>query len=55
MSFLPLSLLDLILADNKERDFEIKKVPVPEIGDDEVLIKVAACGVCACGTDSASG
>lgn len=28
---------------------EIAEVPVPEIGDDDVLIKVAACGVC--GTD----
>jgi len=35
---------------NKARDFEIKKVPVPEIGDDEVLLKVDICGVC--GTDA---
>src|SRR6202165_1053657 len=27
----------------------VEEVPVPEIGDGEVLIKVAACGVC--GTD----
>ncbi|ORX33221.1 chaperonin 10-like protein, partial [Kockovaella imperatae] len=35
---------------NKERDFEIKKVPVPEISDDEILLKVDICGVC--GTDA---
>lgn len=29
--------------------FEIKEFPVPEIGDDEMLIKVEGCGVC--GTD----
>src|ERR1700736_2261167 len=27
----------------------VEEVPVPEVGDDEVLVKVAACGVC--GTD----
>jgi hypothetical protein len=27
----------------------VEEVPVPEVGDGEVLIKVAACGVC--GTD----
>jgi L-iditol 2-dehydrogenase len=27
----------------------VEEVPVPEVGDDEVLIKVAACGIC--GTD----
>jgi len=27
----------------------VEEVPVPEMGDGEVLIKVAACGVC--GTD----
>jgi len=32
------------------RDFEIRQVPIPQIGDDEVLLKVSCCGVC--GTDS---
>src|SRR5262247_2650172 len=27
----------------------VEEVPVPEVGDNEVLIKVAACGIC--GTD----
>ncbi|KAF8886555.1 chaperonin 10-like protein [Infundibulicybe gibba] len=32
------------------RDLEIITTPVPEVGDDEVLIKVTCCGIC--GTDS---
>jgi len=32
------------------RDFSITKRPTPQIGDDECLIKVSACGVC--GTDA---
>ncbi|KAI0776487.1 NADP+-dependent D-mannitol dehydrogenase, partial [Irpex lacteus] len=32
------------------KNFEIRKVPIPEITDDEVLFKVTCCGVC--GTDS---
>ncbi|KAH8101863.1 NADP+-dependent D-mannitol dehydrogenase [Cristinia sonorae] len=32
------------------RNFEIRRVPIPEVGDDEVLLKVSYCGVC--GTDS---
>ncbi|RSH87031.1 N-terminal acetyltransferase A complex catalytic subunit ard1 [Saitozyma podzolica] len=35
---------------SKVREFEIKKVPVPSIGPDEVLIKVSICGLC--GTDA---
>lgn len=35
---------------NGPRDFVIKQVPVPECGPDDVLLKVAACGVC--GTDA---
>ncbi|PCH44857.1 NADP+-dependent D-mannitol dehydrogenase [Wolfiporia cocos MD-104 SS10] len=31
------------------RDFEIREVPIPQVGDDEVLFKVVCCGVC--GTD----
>jgi hypothetical protein len=31
------------------RDFEIKKVPIPQIGPEEILLKVDICGVC--GTD----
>ncbi|KAH9852438.1 NADP+-dependent D-mannitol dehydrogenase [Lenzites betulinus] len=34
---------------HKPRDFEIREVPIPQINDDEVLLKVLACGVC--GTD----
>ncbi|KAI8986723.1 NADP+-dependent D-mannitol dehydrogenase [Trametes punicea] len=34
---------------HKPRDFEIREVPIPQISDDEVLLKVRACGVC--GTD----
>lgn len=29
--------------------FEIKQVPIPKCGDDDVLLKVSCCGVC--GTD----
>jgi D-arabinitol dehydrogenase (NADP+) len=34
---------------NKPRDFEIRQVPIPQINDDELLLKVTCCGVC--GTD----
>ncbi|KAH7882423.1 chaperonin 10-like protein [Phlebopus sp. FC_14] len=34
---------------NKPREFEIKEVPIPTVGDDDVLLKVTCCGVC--GTD----
>lgn len=34
---------------NKPRDFEIRQVPIPDIGEGEVLLKVNMCGVC--GTD----
>lgn len=30
--------------------FEIKKYPMPEVGDDDILVKVEGCGVC--GTDA---
>lgn len=30
--------------------FEIKEFPIPELGDDEILVKVEGCGVC--GTDA---
>ena len=30
--------------------FEIQERPIPEIGPEDALVKVAACGVC--GTDS---
>ena len=33
----------------KER-FEIKEYPIPELGDDDILVKVEGCGVC--GTDA---
>jgi L-iditol 2-dehydrogenase len=28
------------------RDFQINEQPIPEIQPDEVLLRVAACGVC---------
>lgn len=31
------------------KKFEIKEFQIPEIGDDEMLIRVEACGIC--GTD----
>lgn len=34
---------------NKPKEFEIVKVPLPTLRDDDVLVKVKACGVC--GTD----
>lgn len=34
---------------NAPRDFIIKKVPIPQVDDDEVLLKVSCCGIC--GTD----
>lgn len=34
---------------NAPRDFELREVPVPTCGDNDVLLKVTACGVC--GTD----
>ena len=30
--------------------YDIKEFPIPEIGDDEILVKVEGCGVC--GTDA---
>ena len=30
-------------------NFEVKQVPIPKCGDDDVLLKVSCCGVC--GTD----
>ena len=32
-----------------ERNFELREVPIPSIGSDEILIKMRACGIC--GTD----
>ncbi|PPQ87695.1 hypothetical protein CVT25_011462 [Psilocybe cyanescens] len=34
---------------NAPKDFVIKQVPIPQINDDEVLLKVSLCGIC--GTD----
>ncbi len=34
----------------KTENFEIKEYPIPEIGDDDVLVKMEGCGVC--GTDA---
>ena len=30
--------------------FEVKEFPMPEVGDDDILVKVEGCGVC--GTDA---
>ena len=30
-------------------NYEIKEFPIPELGDDDILVKVEGCGVC--GTD----
>ncbi|KAI0746975.1 NADP+-dependent D-mannitol dehydrogenase [Daedaleopsis nitida] len=34
---------------HEPRNFEIREVPIPDFGDDDVLLKVRACGIC--GTD----
>jgi D-arabinitol dehydrogenase (NADP+) len=34
---------------NAPRDFEVKQIPIPEIKEDVVLLKVNLCGFC--GTD----
>ncbi len=34
----------------EKEKFEIQKYPIPEIGDDDILVKVEGCGVC--GTDA---
>ena len=34
----------------KKEGFEIKEYPIPEIGDDDILVRVEGCGVC--GTDA---
>ena len=34
----------------KTEKFEIQEYPIPEIGDDDILVKVEGCGVC--GTDA---
>ncbi|WP_257796646.1 hypothetical protein [Lactobacillus kefiranofaciens] len=34
---------------NKLKNIEVKTLPVPEITDDEMLVKVEGCGIC--GTD----
>ena len=31
-------------------NYEIKEFPIPEVGDDEILVKVEGCGIC--GTDA---
>ena len=30
--------------------YEIKEFPMPEVGDDDILVKVEGCGIC--GTDA---
>ena len=32
------------------KKFEIQEYPIPELGDDDILVKVEGCGVC--GTDA---
>ena len=34
----------------KLENFDIKEYPIPEVGDDDILVKVEGCGVC--GTDA---
>ncbi|CAK5272916.1 unnamed protein product [Mycena citricolor] len=34
---------------NAPKDFEVKEVPIPQVGDNDILLKVSCCGVC--GTD----
>ncbi|KAI0711362.1 NADP+-dependent D-mannitol dehydrogenase [Earliella scabrosa] len=34
---------------HEPRNYEIREVPIPDFGDEEVLLKITACGVC--GTD----
>jgi D-arabinitol dehydrogenase (NADP+) len=34
---------------NSPKDFTFKNVPIPTVGDDDILLKVSLCGVC--GTD----
>ena len=34
----------------EKEHFEIKEYPIPEVGDDDILVKVEGCGVC--GTDA---
>ena len=34
----------------KTEQFEIKEYPIPEVGDDDILVKVEGCGIC--GTDA---
>ncbi len=34
----------------KLENYEIKEFPIPEVGDDEILVKVEGCGIC--GTDA---
>ena len=34
----------------KAEHFDIQEYPIPELGDDDVLVKVEGCGVC--GTDA---
>ena len=31
------------------RKMEVKELPIPQIGDDEILVQVEGCGIC--GTD----
>lgn len=33
----------------KAEDFEVVRVPLPELREDDVLVKVKACGVCGTG------
>ncbi len=34
----------------ERKHFEIQEYPIPEVGDDDILVKVEGCGVC--GTDA---
>ena len=34
----------------EKKHFELQEYPLPEVGDDDILVKVEGCGVC--GTDA---
>lgn len=36
----------------EKEKFELQEYPIPEVGDDDILVKVEGCGVC--GTDAMS-
>lgn len=39
-------MLAAVLESQNPNRFAVKRVPVPAIGEDDVLVKVARCGIC---------